>query len=350
MRDRGCSARAGPRRPRPQARRRRDGTGRAPARRPCAHPASPFRPARAGRGRRRRAARRRGARARGHRRRRPAALGPRRVPARLRRRVHDDGGPAPDRRPVRLPPRARLAPPARLPVPRAALAGDDQRVLAATAVGSRAPSRHSRCSRGGCAHRMGRRARDRAPRRRAAFQVLHGREVRMYPELELIGVGAAVLADSWLRQPRRWHAPLVGALTLVCLLTHVSGFLLGAGFLALAGRRTDREAWRWRAALAAARRGLGRAVGSVVPGPDARRTLRLDPAHHRLEHGARLRQARHRDLESPTRRAGRGRGRRRAARPGRPPPRPRLDLLRAGAVWPRGAVRRVRAPCSSTAR
>ena len=69
----------------------------------------------------------------------------------------------------------------------------------------------------------------------SVFQVLHGREVRMYPELELIGVGAAVLADSWLRQPRRWHAPLVGALTFVCLLTHVSGFLLGAGFLALAG-------------------------------------------------------------------------------------------------------------------
>ena len=96
----------------------------------------------------------------------------------------------------------------------------------------------------------------------SAFQVLHGREVRMYPELELIGVGAAVLAEAWLRRPRRWHAPAVGALVLVCLLTHVSGFLLGAGLLALAGRRTDREAWRWRGALALAAGGW-----AVVWGP-----------------------------------------------------------------------------------
>jgi hypothetical protein len=86
----------------------------------------------------------------------------------------------------------------------------------------------------------------------SAFQVLHGRQVRMYPELELIGVAAAMLAESWLERPRRWHARAVGALTLICLLLHVSGFLLGAGLLALAGRRTDREAWRWRAALAIA--------------------------------------------------------------------------------------------------
>ncbi len=86
----------------------------------------------------------------------------------------------------------------------------------------------------------------------SAFQIAHGREVRMYPELELIGVGAAMLSESWLRTPRRWHAPAIGALTLVCLLTHVSGFLLGAGLLALAGRRTDRHAWRWRIALAGA--------------------------------------------------------------------------------------------------
>jgi hypothetical protein len=96
----------------------------------------------------------------------------------------------------------------------------------------------------------------------SAFQVLHGREVRMYPELELIGVGAAVLADAWLRRARRWHAPAVGALVLVCLLTHVSGFLLGAGLLALAGRRTDREAWRWRGALA-----LAAAGWAVIWGP-----------------------------------------------------------------------------------
>lgn len=92
----------------------------------------------------------------------------------------------------------------------------------------------------------------------SAFQVAHGREARMYAELEVIGVAAAVLADSWLRRPRSWHAPAIGGLALLGLLTHVSMFVLGAGLLVLAGRRTDREAWRWRLALAAA--GLGWAV------------------------------------------------------------------------------------------
>src|SRR5664279_3482638 len=83
-----------------------------------------------------------------------------------------------------------------------------------------------------------------------AFQVTHAREARMYAEMELIGVAAAVLAASWLERPRRWHAPLVGVLVLVGLLTHVSMFLLAGGLFALAGRRADREAWRWRAAIA----------------------------------------------------------------------------------------------------
>ncbi len=85
----------------------------------------------------------------------------------------------------------------------------------------------------------------------SAFQLAHGREARMYAELELVGVAAAVLADSWLRRPRSWHAPAIGVLTFLGLLTHVSMFLLGAGLLLLAGWRTDREAWRWRLALSA---------------------------------------------------------------------------------------------------
>jgi uncharacterized membrane protein len=84
----------------------------------------------------------------------------------------------------------------------------------------------------------------------SAFQIAHGREIRMYPELEVLGVGAAMIAESWLTRPRRWHARAIGVLALACLLLHVSGFLLGAGLLALAGRRTDAEAWRWRRALA----------------------------------------------------------------------------------------------------
>jgi hypothetical protein len=83
------------------------------------------------------------------------------------------------------------------------------------------------------------------------FALTHGRAARMYAELELIGVLVAVLADSWLRRPRRWHAPALGALVLAGLLTHVQVFLLCGGLLALAGRRRDRQAWQWRAAVVA---------------------------------------------------------------------------------------------------
>jgi hypothetical protein len=91
----------------------------------------------------------------------------------------------------------------------------------------------------------------------SAFQLVHGRQARMYADMELIGVATVVLADTWLRRPRSWHAPAIGALVMVGLLTHVSMFLLGAGLLLLAGRRTDREAWRWRAGLAAGAAGWG---------------------------------------------------------------------------------------------
>lgn len=91
-----------------------------------------------------------------------------------------------------------------------------------------------------------------------AFQLTHGRTARMYAELELVGVAAAVLAEAWLRSPRRWHPPALGTLVLVGLLLHVQMFLLAGGLLALAGLRRDRAAWLWRAAIAAG--GLGWAV------------------------------------------------------------------------------------------
>jgi hypothetical protein len=86
----------------------------------------------------------------------------------------------------------------------------------------------------------------------STFEVLHGRSARMYAELELLGVAIAMLCEAWLRAPRRRHALVLGALVLVGLFTHVSMFLLAAGLFALAGRRTDRDAWRWRAAIVAA--------------------------------------------------------------------------------------------------
>ena len=84
----------------------------------------------------------------------------------------------------------------------------------------------------------------------------------MYAELELLGVAVAVLAYVWLRAPRRRHAYLLGILVLLGLLTHVSMFLVGAGLLALPGRRRDREAWRWRGAIAAGGAGWAALWGS----------------------------------------------------------------------------------------
>ncbi|HEY3723253.1 MAG TPA: hypothetical protein VGN59_07810 [Acidimicrobiia bacterium] len=81
------------------------------------------------------------------------------------------------------------------------------------------------------------------------FQVVHGRQARMYAELELLGVGIAVLASAWLVRPRRVHAVLLGVLVFAGLMTHTSMFLLGAGLLVLPGVRSDRAAWQWRSAL-----------------------------------------------------------------------------------------------------
>ncbi len=92
----------------------------------------------------------------------------------------------------------------------------------------------------------------------SSFQVLHGREARMYAELELLGVAIAMLATSWRSMPRRWHTPVLGVLVFLGLVTHVSMFLLAVGLLVLPGRRVDREAWRWRAAIAVG--GVGWAV------------------------------------------------------------------------------------------
>ena len=84
-----------------------------------------------------------------------------------------------------------------------------------------------------------------------AFQIAHGREARMYAVMELIGVAIAVTAESWLRAPRRRHAAVIGALVFAGLMTHVSMFLAAVGLLAVAGRRNDRDAWRWRAGIGA---------------------------------------------------------------------------------------------------
>jgi len=85
----------------------------------------------------------------------------------------------------------------------------------------------------------------------SSFQLAHGREARMYALMILIGVAAAMVAEAWLLQPRRWQLWTIFGLVVVGSFDHVSIFLLGAGLLAVAGLRTDRAAWWWRLALAA---------------------------------------------------------------------------------------------------
>jgi hypothetical protein len=84
------------------------------------------------------------------------------------------------------------------------------------------------------------------------FQIMYGGEARMYALLELLGVAAAMLAEHWLRDPQRWHSTVAGALVLVAVFDHVSGWLLAAGLLAVAGWRTGASARRWRLAIVCA--------------------------------------------------------------------------------------------------
>lgn len=86
----------------------------------------------------------------------------------------------------------------------------------------------------------------------APFQLIHGREARMYAELEFLGVAIAFVADRWVHHPRTRHSVMLGGLVAAGFFTHVSMFLLAAGLLALAGRRRDRAAWEWRGAIGVA--------------------------------------------------------------------------------------------------
>ena len=87
----------------------------------------------------------------------------------------------------------------------------------------------------------------------SSFQIYHGGEARMYALLELLGVASAMLAERWLGDAApRWSAWAAGGLVALALFDHVSGFLLAAGMLAVAGLRTDRHAWQWRAGVGGA--------------------------------------------------------------------------------------------------
>ena len=86
----------------------------------------------------------------------------------------------------------------------------------------------------------------------APFQVEFGREARMYAGMVLLGVAGAWIATRWLERPSSRLAAAIGVVVLLALWNHSSGLFLGAGLLAVAGTRTDRHAWVWRASLAGA--------------------------------------------------------------------------------------------------
>jgi len=83
------------------------------------------------------------------------------------------------------------------------------------------------------------------------FVVHFGREGRMYAVLELVGVGAAMVCEAWLRSPRRRFLVAIAGIGLAGAFLHVEALILLVGVFTLPGLRRDREAWLWRGAVAA---------------------------------------------------------------------------------------------------
>ncbi len=83
------------------------------------------------------------------------------------------------------------------------------------------------------------------------FQLLYAHQARMYALAILCGTAAAALAERWTRDGSpRWRWLLV--VPLLVGLFDLSTFLIfGAALVLLPGRRRDREAWCWRATVAA---------------------------------------------------------------------------------------------------
>lgn len=82
------------------------------------------------------------------------------------------------------------------------------------------------------------------------YQLHFGRQARMYGLLVLAGVACAAGAGEWTAGARRRGLALVAAGGLVAALSHSVGFVVLAGLALVPGRRTDRDAWWFRGAVA----------------------------------------------------------------------------------------------------
>lgn len=84
------------------------------------------------------------------------------------------------------------------------------------------------------------------------FQLIHGRQARMYALMILCGAVVGFASDRWLRQGGSRWAVMMGVAVAAGLFTHVSGLLLVVAVLLLPGRRWRGEAGIWRATALAA--------------------------------------------------------------------------------------------------
>lgn len=85
----------------------------------------------------------------------------------------------------------------------------------------------------------------------APFQLVFGREARMYAAVVLVGVVCAVAADRWLRRPSRAALAAVSIALVVGLFANTAVAFLAFGLFTLPLLRRDAEAWKWRAAVSA---------------------------------------------------------------------------------------------------
>jgi hypothetical protein len=85
------------------------------------------------------------------------------------------------------------------------------------------------------------------------FDLIFGRELRMYPLVQLFGVALAWATYRWVSGDRRARWVVVASVAgLALALSHGSGVILLGALLLVPGLQRDRSAWIWRMAVGAA--------------------------------------------------------------------------------------------------